>query len=185
MFRRRDIMSTRATYLLSTAYSNDKICFYIHTDGYPEGAANYFHNMHHCKNSKTGFAGRFFRANAKTEFTTCHETHTDTEFRYTLNKHGELKAYKKRIIDDQWEIFYQDTWHLFVNAYLKRSMHLHLFKFSENLPCETLMTIREAKKSVKGFTNKASKSEYTYQDVEAIQAQIDEILAQKKRGPAA
>ncbi|HEV2524365.1 MAG TPA: hypothetical protein VGU44_04450, partial [Gammaproteobacteria bacterium] len=156
--------------------------FYIHTDAYPEGAANYFYNMHHCKNPRTGFAGRFFRTNANAEFTTCHETHTDTEFRYTLNRQGELKAYKKRTIDNQWDIFYQGTWYHFVNTYLKKSTHLHLFKFSENLQSETIMTIREAKKWVKAFTNKVNDSEYTDQNVQTIQAQIDEILTQKKRG---
>jgi hypothetical protein len=175
-------MSTRATYLLSTAYDNDRICFYIHTDGYPEGAANYFYNMHHCKNSTTGFAGRFFRKNANTEFTTCHEMHTDTEFRYTLNRQGELKAYKISTIDNQWNLFYQGAWYHFVNTYLKASMHLHLFKFSENLQCETLMTIREAKKCVKALINQVNQSEPTYQDIQTIQTQINAILTQKKAG---
>jgi hypothetical protein len=173
-------MSTRATYLLSTAYDNDRICFYIHTDEYPSGAANYLYNMHHCKNLRNGFSGRFFRANANAEFTACHETHTDTEFQYTLNRQGELKARKKSTIDNQWDIFYQGAWYHFVNTYLKRSMHLHLFKFSENLQRETIMTICEAKKSVKAFAKKVSESDYTYQDVRTIQAQIGAILTQKK-----
>ena len=102
-------MSTRATYLLSTAYDNDKICFYIHQDGYPAGAANYFHNMHQCKNARAGFAGRFFRANANAEFTPCHETDGDTEFRYTLNTQSVLRAWKKERANNQWNLFYQSA----------------------------------------------------------------------------
>ena len=173
-------MSTRATYLLSTAYDNDMVCFYIHQDGYPEGAANYFYNMHHCKNAKAGFAGRFFRANANAEFIPCHEAHGDTEFCYTLNIRGLLKAWKKERINNQWDIFYQGAWYHFVNTYLKDAMHLHLFKFSENAQQEIIMTIPEAQNWVKAFTNKVSDSDYTYQDMQTLQAQIDAILTQKK-----
>ena len=42
------------------------------------------------------------------------------------------------------------------------------------------MTIQEAKKWVKGFKNSASKCDYVHKGIQAIQAQIDEILMQQK-----
>jgi hypothetical protein len=71
-------MSTRATYQI------DGRTFYIHHDGYLEGAAHYFREALLHPNRRGGLAERFLRANEGAEFTICHETHEDTEFRYTL-----------------------------------------------------------------------------------------------------
>ena len=73
-------------------------------------------------------------------------------------------------------------WYHFVNAYLKEFEPLHLFRPSKNLQREIIMTIPEAKNWIKAFTNKVSESDYSYQDVQTIQAQIDEILTQKNAG---
>jgi len=140
-------MSTRATYLLPAAYHSDQmVCFYIHHDGYPEGAADYFYEMHHCNNTRGGMAGRFFRANLNAEFTKDHEEHGDTEFRYTINHQDELSVWKKGMLGNQWNIIYQGSWHHFVNKYLEESEHLHLFRLSKGLQNEILMTIHQAEK---------------------------------------
>ncbi len=180
MFR-RNIMSTRATYFLPAGnYSDQMVCFYIHSDGYPKGAADYFYKMHHCKNTRGGMAGRFFRANDNAEFTPWHEAHGDTEFQYTINIENELRILAKETIDNRWSVFYQGSWYHFVNKYLQESDHLHLFQLSTGLEHETIMTIQEAEKWVKGFKNSASKCDYVHEGVQAIQAQIDAILMQKK-----
>jgi hypothetical protein len=70
-------MSTRATYNI------DSKCFYIHYDGYCEGAAVYFWNMHKAK-GRGGCAEAFLRGNDLAEFTQSHNAHGDTEYRYDL-----------------------------------------------------------------------------------------------------
>ena len=85
-------MSTRATYEI------DRTTFYIHHDGYLEGAAYYFwlaireysrlaeHDCHlPFEPAGDGFKGAFYRANRKAEITESHAAHGDTEYRYTLN----------------------------------------------------------------------------------------------------
>lgn len=174
-------MSTRATYLLPIAdYNNQLVCFYIHQDGYPAGAANYFHKMHQCKNVNGGFAKRFLRANNQAELIHCHEAGTDTEFRYTLDHQDILRAWVKDKIDNQWRIFYKGAWYHFVNKYLEESQHLHVFKLSKNVEHETLMTIEEAKKWVSAFMKHESLTDYAREGAQAIQAQIDAIVAQQK-----
>jgi len=178
---RRNIMSTRATYLLPTAYHSDQmVCFYIHHDGYPEGAAAYFYKMHCCNNTRGGIAGRFFRANLNAEFTKDHAEHGDTEFRYTINHQDELSVWKKGVLGNQWNIIYQGLWYHFVNKHLEESEHLHLFRLSKGLKNEILMTIHQAEKWVKAFKNSASKCEDVREGVQAIQAQIDVIVAVQK-----
>ena len=87
-------MSTRATYKIGHQ------TFYIHHDGYQEGAAMYFYNMvaeshrniyagtEHEKYNRSpsgGYECHFLRANSGAEFTENHQAHGDTEFRYTLD----------------------------------------------------------------------------------------------------
>ncbi len=78
-------MSTRATYLFQATDHAPSVCFYIHYDGYPDGAACYFRNMIACDNARGGMPARFIRANDLAEFTARHEAHGDTEYRYTLS----------------------------------------------------------------------------------------------------
>ncbi len=173
-------MSTRATYLLPTGDSSQQVCFYIHQDGHPAGAANYFYKMHQCKNVNGGLAERFIRANNQAELIHCHEAGTDTEFRYTLNHQGILRVFAKDRVNNQWRIFYEDAWYQFVNKYLEASQHLHVFKLSKNVEHETLMTIEEAQRWVSAFMKNGSLMDYVREGTQAIQAQIDAILAQQK-----
>ena len=72
-------MSTRATYKI------DGVCFYIHYDGYMDGAAVYFWNMHQAMDKgRGGCAEAFLRGNDLAEFTQSHDAHGDTEYRYDL-----------------------------------------------------------------------------------------------------
>lgn len=177
--RRKNFMSTRATYLLPTANSSLPICFYIHHDGYPEGAAYYFYKMHNCKNMRGSLACRFLRANANAEFTGKHENYSDTEFQYTINHQNILTVHQRGIFDDKWHLIYEGLWYLFLNQHLEASQHLYAFKccrFSERL---TIMTIAEAQKYVRAFLHNKSKKHSFDDNIEAVQAQIDGIL---KRG---
>jgi hypothetical protein len=172
-------MTTRATYLLPAEGVNQPICFYIHSDGYPEGAAYYFYKMHNCKNLRGSLACRFLRANATAEITGKHENHSDTEFQYTINHHNILTVRQRGIFDDNWHLIYQGLWYLFLNQHLEASQHLYAFKccsFSKRL---TLMTIAEAQKYVRAFLYNKPQKHAVNDNIEAVQAQIDDIL---KRG---
>ncbi len=177
-------MSTRATYLLpATSYSNQLICFYIHHDGYLIGAARYFYNMQQCKNKRGWLAGRFFRANSNAEFTKDHEEHSDTDFRYAINHQDVLTAWQKDSLKNEWQVVYEGPWYQFVNTYfLEAPEHLHVFKLNTILQNETIMTIAEAQEWVQAFTSNTKKDSYVPEGVDAIQAQIDAILAQQKTG---
>lgn len=84
-------MSTRATYEI------DGHTFYIHHDGYPDGAAMYFHNalrwpeVAEERAPNANFADDFMRANPRAELTPSHDAHADTEFRYTVWTQGDRR----------------------------------------------------------------------------------------------
>lgn len=84
-------MSTRATYEI------DGFTFYIHHDGYPEGAAMYFNNalkwpqQAEERAPNASFADDFMRANPRAELTESHDAHADTEFRYTVWTEGDFR----------------------------------------------------------------------------------------------
>ncbi len=114
-------MSTRATYLFKAHDWHPAVCFYIHHDGYEDGAAAYFLNAIVLSQSGNGgLADRFHRANDRAEFTKGHDAHGDTKYRYTvtLGEQGEpmLKADKRRM-DDSWTPCYQGTLREFINAH--------------------------------------------------------------------
>lgn len=110
-------MSTRATYLFKGDDIRPDVCFYIHYDGYPEGAAEYFRDMLNQVNERGGLAGRFIRGNSYAEFTGGHNNHGDTEYRYTIHQDGKLEAWHRPINQDFKSL---GTWgHVaeFVNQY--------------------------------------------------------------------
>ena len=78
-------MSTRATYQIRASRA-PTATFYIHHDGYPEGAAAYFDAMLATFSAREsgGYAEAFLRGNLRAELTTNHDEHGDTEYRYTL-----------------------------------------------------------------------------------------------------
>lgn len=101
-------MSTRATYqfVANPEHLLPAVTFYIHHDGYPEGAAGYF------KAAMLAWAGRlperFLRANDGAEFTCDHQTHADTEYRYTVDDTC-LRVEKCYNFTDVWHcIFFGD-----------------------------------------------------------------------------
>jgi hypothetical protein len=91
LFNRRRVcgekMSTRATYQFKSK-EGFNTTFYIHHDGYPEGAAQYLVNMLNKTYLDKVDANTFFRANEGTELTKSHDYHGDTEYRYTIDSNG-------------------------------------------------------------------------------------------------
>lgn len=94
-------MSTRATYQFITnpVSHQPRVTFYIHHDGFPEGAAQYLAAAMPLVSG--GMAERFVRANQNAEFTSSHETHGDTDYRYTLDGTF-LRAEKRNTEDGKW-----------------------------------------------------------------------------------
>ncbi|WP_223518280.1 hypothetical protein [Pseudomonas sp. BF-R-21] len=101
-------MSTRATYQFESADLRQAITLYIHTDGYEEGAAEYFKDACLFNNARGGLAEAFIRANDRAEITGSHQTHADTEYRYTLGVNNHLIAEKRTFTDS--EQFGHNNW---------------------------------------------------------------------------
>lgn len=122
-------MSTRATYEFSTDRYR-AVTLYIHHDGYPEGAAAYFHEASQCENPRGGMACRFIRAIEGAELTGGHEEHGDTEYRYTV-RGDQLTAQRRVNFSDPWQVFFVGNWWDFVNAYAVAAgvSRLHLTPF--------------------------------------------------------
>lgn len=101
-------MSTRATYKFEANDHRNAVTLYIHTDGYEEGAAEYFKDACLFRNARGGLAEAFIRANDRAELTGSHEVHGDTEYRYTLSRTNHLTA-EKRVFTDA-EQFGHTNW---------------------------------------------------------------------------
>ena len=82
-------MATRATYQITTFANTSTI--YVHHDGYPEGAAEYFRNTLELmriskRECSRDFVPAFLWANEKSMLTNSHEEHGDTEWRYNIKR---------------------------------------------------------------------------------------------------
>jgi len=103
-------MSTRATYQINGT------TFYIHHDGYKEGAAAYFYRA--IMADRHFLAESFLRANDRAEFTTSHSAHMDTEYRYTFEG-TILKVMEASWVDgkDEWKISFEGDLAEFINMH--------------------------------------------------------------------
>lgn len=101
-------MSTRATYQFVHG------CVYVHHDGYPSGAAEYFKNG--VKNVEA-----FIRGNLKAELTMDHSMHQDTDYQYDINDfNGQLiarKSYFDEVLGKRYDVFFEGTVSEFITKY--------------------------------------------------------------------
>lgn len=87
-------MSTRATYQFIRPRHGGRFTIYIHHDGYPLGAAEYFARAVLGCNASGPWSAwlggslveEFIRQNDRAELTADHEQHGDTDYRYTLSR---------------------------------------------------------------------------------------------------
>lgn len=111
-------MSTRATYRFDAGPHTPAVTFYIHYDGYLEGAASYFLAAVLHENARGGLVAQFIRANDDAEFTDSHERHADTEFRYTVAADTHLLlAEKYRHDTESWITVFRGAVSEFVKQY--------------------------------------------------------------------
>ena len=118
-------MATRATYSFEDKCYDRLSTVYIHYDGYPDGAARYFLNMHlsaysdlddYAPNKGCEF---FIVGNIRyAEITKCHEYHSDTEYRYYLDSNCNLTAYERNWETDKFIEFFHGHYCMFINEYL-------------------------------------------------------------------
>lgn len=110
-------MSTRATYSFLIG-GKPAVTVYIHHDGYPVGAAHYFWLAHHNEGRDDHPLTRFLRANERAEITGDHESHGDTEYRYTLTG-DQLTAWERRWNGDTptWRVIFEGPLVAFINKY--------------------------------------------------------------------
>jgi hypothetical protein len=105
-------MATRATYQFKNQWSGTHTV-YIHHDGYPEGAAAYLNND---KLGPIHNVNTFLRNNLKAELTESHESHGDTQFRYTME--GSHILVEERIgFTDKWDINFEGSINHFINQW--------------------------------------------------------------------
>lgn len=117
-------MSTRATYKFkyTDEYTPDTT-FYIHHDGYQEGASTYFYNalIHYINGNSKSLITSFVAANVdKVGFTRDHDAHGDTEYRYTVTDDKDLlvEALDNNILsEDVFNVVFSGTIKDFVNEY--------------------------------------------------------------------
>jgi len=100
-------MSTRATYQFDSELFGRQT-FYIHHDGYLNGAAKYFRKAVNFKGSMP-LAAKFFRANDNAEFTSAAGNHSDTEFRYEVTGKTLVVRHIKDYPMDDWKVVWQGS----------------------------------------------------------------------------
>lgn len=120
-------MSTRATYLFNNnSLAAEPVCVYIHHDGYPMGAAEYFRRaMNEKMDSGKPLLEAFITANDGALITRDHQAHGDTEYRYTTdgnNLHVEKReiSFSDNGYQSLWFGIYDGDLHEFIAS----QMHL-------------------------------------------------------------
>ena len=103
-------MSTRATYLFTNnSMAAEDVCIYIHHDGYPIGAAEYFKKaLIIAKTDRRPILEAFIAANTGAQITRSHDTHGDTEYRYTIDR--KFVKVQKRIMNFNEEHGFDNYW---------------------------------------------------------------------------
>jgi hypothetical protein len=157
-------MATRATYAFKTNHLGT-FTLYGHWDGYPEGAAACFAKMLAYKCADENYARdyeapnhlnmlgeRFLRVNEGMRFTTSHQAHGDTEYRYTVDADGIIKA-EKRMRDfvgtkNEWLAIFKGTIAAFVAEYTDETEQAAAPAMAA-AAAETSETIQKAVKTAK------------------------------------
>lgn len=123
-------MSTRANYIFKSGRKT-LATFYIHHDGYPEGAAEYFHKALIYGNGKINSPDIFFRANDACEIS---GIHGDIEYLYELDVNTQkIKIYKIVFTEagNEKSLYIADDLYMFINRYsvvFSSSTKLHEYR---------------------------------------------------------
>lgn len=166
-------MGTRATY--EFVRENFRICYYIHWDGYLEGAASYLLDAV-TNPSKGGLAESFIRSNELVEFTPGHNAHGDTEFSYIINEvDGSLIARAKKWEERSWKHIYVGTIQDFISKYSKTVVRKinHSYKTKKMLEADLTTAKRELKDYKKKFPSHSGNISGLEDSIKRIKELID------------
>ena len=123
-------MSTRANYIFKSGRKT-LATFYIHHDGYPEGAAEYFHKALIYDNGKINSPDAFLRANNACEISCIHG---DIEYLYEFDIQTQrLKVFKIHFTEtgNDKSLHIVDDIYMFINRYsvvFSSSTKLHEYR---------------------------------------------------------
>ncbi|WP_013325571.1 hypothetical protein [Gloeothece verrucosa] len=168
--RKLQIWQRSATYQFTT--EDYTVTFYIHWDGYPEGAANYFLQMLLLDHERGSLADRFLRANPDAEITGTHDHHGDTEYRYTIicNQTVILKAESIDGFDQEEKAItttiYQGDLANFINPYYSTNL---LMQVIDDTPYQCLLdSLIKSLESIQTVCSKKELGQLTYPDKQAL-----------------
>jgi len=97
-------MSTPAIYEFQGQDSQPEASLYIHHDGYPAGAAQYY--LAACLRSDRGMFERFIRANERSELVHNGRSHGGSQYRYTLCGENTFAAHQRVSGSNVWKTIY-------------------------------------------------------------------------------
>lgn len=123
-------MATRSTYLFEAGDWKPAVCIYDHWDGYLEGAAVKIYKAF-LSHGHDVTAESFIRANSGAKICRDHDSHSDTEYRYTfggiIHSCGIRHLTVHEIVRDlngprKWRVSLSEDWVTFVNEYAPRML---------------------------------------------------------------
>lgn len=124
-------MSTRATYEFNNEMGSQT--FYIHYDGYAEGAASYFINMltYSGEGRARTFSEMFYRGNDLAEFTVDKNYHGDTKFHYEINEKEQKISMYTHSWDGPFKLIQVLSFDEFINKY--SDVNIKKFKYKYHI----------------------------------------------------
>ena len=172
-------MSTRANYIFKSGRKT-LATFYIHHDGYPEGAAEYFHKALIYGNGKINSPDTFLRANDACEIS---DIHGDIEYLYELDVNTQkIKIYKIVFTEtgNEKSLYITDDLYMFINRYsvvFSSSSKLH--EYRRKYSWKSNSEIEQIIKNEKAWHYISARSRYN--DTNKTQARCLELVYKELR----
>lgn len=172
-------MSTRANYIFKSGRKT-LATFYIHHDGYPEGAAEYFHKALIYDNGKINSPDAFLRANNACEISCIHG---DIEYLYEFDiQTQKLKVFKIHFTEtgNEKSLYIVDDIYMFINRYsvvFSSSTKLHEYRRKYSWKSDS--EIEQIIKNEKTWHYISSQSRYSCTDT--TQARCLELVYKELR----
>lgn len=161
-------MATRATYSIEKGMNEKVYSFYIHWDGYPEGAATYFEAM--LKHSKGLISPEsFLRANEGASFTVPSQ-HGDTEYHYDLDRDHHLIV-KSRKYGGRWTIAEATSLASFLTEKLKETNDTWI-KFEDRTVSFSMLK-EEHQQKVEAYLNYKTKFPTMTGNISSLKSEAD------------
>lgn len=130
-------MSTPATYsFIGEAPAPAATTLYVHLDGYPQGAANYFRAM--LLSDGGARVEAFIRVNTLADVVSAHNVWPNTCFRYTLTQTHLLAEERLVDFEEGWQTIFDGELMDFINNYPGPTLHRLALSPGGRVGCYTL-----------------------------------------------